>query len=357
MQVYLSALVFCPTNSIIRGLFRTEQPSWPVKPRVDDNWSPSLQTLEGHDDNVISVTFSPDERILASSSEDSTVKLWDTTTGQCVRTIQTSGPADSVAFSTNGVTLASASNCFIELWNTRTGHCVERLATYGDPQSVAFSSDEVTLASGSDMKVVQLWDLDSSQCVQTLKGHHACLTSVIFSRDGSLITSASDDNTVKLWETNTGICLKTVCHYSVISVGFPPGGPYVAFATDAGVEMQNLTTCQHFRLTADQLLEEIDTIGISCDGTKFAAGLESGGIYVWDVTTNQSKRMPSGHHGRMMSIAFAGGGALFASASTDESIKLWDLTINQPHAPLQLPFASSASIRFRADNCRALSMS
>jgi WD40 repeat protein len=76
LQVYASALVFSPTRSRIRILFRDVEPRWiRTSPAVEENWSPYLQTLEGHTDLVRSMTFSHDGRRLASSSDDKTVRI------------------------------------------------------------------------------------------------------------------------------------------------------------------------------------------------------------------------------------------------------------------------------------------
>jgi WD40 repeat protein len=82
LQVYTSSLVFSPAMSRIRELFRDEEPSWvEISPKVDDHWSPLLQTLEGHTGSVQSVVYSPDGQQLASASVDKTIRTWDAETG------------------------------------------------------------------------------------------------------------------------------------------------------------------------------------------------------------------------------------------------------------------------------------
>jgi WD40 repeat protein len=55
-----------------------------------------LRTLEGHTNRVQSVTFSTQGKTLASSSEDETIKLWDVETGECLKTLRSSRPYEGM---------------------------------------------------------------------------------------------------------------------------------------------------------------------------------------------------------------------------------------------------------------------
>ncbi|KAF2201566.1 hypothetical protein GQ43DRAFT_356760, partial [Delitschia confertaspora ATCC 74209] len=88
LQAYMSALIFSPTDSLIRDIFKKEEPNYiTIKPDIGDKWSACLQTLEGHSSSVWSVAFSHDSTWLASASFDKTVKIWDPSSGDCLQTL------------------------------------------------------------------------------------------------------------------------------------------------------------------------------------------------------------------------------------------------------------------------------
>jgi WD40 repeat protein len=130
LQTYASALLFSPTGSLIRQLFQHEEPqAISIRPTLSEEWSACLQTLEGHSGDVNSVAFSHDSTRLASASYDSTVKIWDASTGACMHTLKGhSNEVTSVAFSHDSTRLASASyDSTVKIWDASTGACVQTL--------------------------------------------------------------------------------------------------------------------------------------------------------------------------------------------------------------------------------------
>jgi WD40 repeat protein len=162
LQVYYSAIVFAPEQSIVRKTFRNQFPAWlSLPPQVVSDWNACLQTLEGHSGSVLSVTFSHDSTRVASASSDKTIKIWDASSGQCLQTLE--GYSDLVG-------------------------------------PVAFSHDSTRVASASSDKTVKIWDASSGQCLQTLEGHSDWVRSVAFSHDSTRLASASADKTAKIWD-------------------------------------------------------------------------------------------------------------------------------------------------------------
>lgn len=156
---------------------------------------------------VSSVAFSPGSTLLASGSADSTLRLWDMATLQQRRLIQGHGDdIVTVTFSPNSAILASGSkDKTVRLWNPLTGQLRQTLEGHSDAiRSITFSPNSEVLASGSDDKTIKLWDVATGRLLQTLQGLRNGIISASFSADSTVLASASFDNTVKLWVPGTG---------------------------------------------------------------------------------------------------------------------------------------------------------
>ncbi|MFF2078595.1 WD40 repeat domain-containing serine/threonine protein kinase [Kitasatospora sp. NPDC058162] len=288
-------------------------------------------TLAGHTDMVDSVVFSPDGETLASASFDDTVRLWDLATRTSIATL--TGHTDvvySVAFSPDGKTLASASNDkTVRLWDLATRTSTATLTGHTDAVStVAFSPDGKTLASASNDKTVRLWDLATRTSTATLTGHTDAVSTVAFSPDGKTLASASFDHTVRLWDlaTRTSTATLTGHSYQLYSVAFSPDGKTLASGgLDDTVRLWDLAT-RTSAATLTAHADVVNAVAFSPDGKSLACAGGNKTIQLWDLATRTSTATLTGHTGAVGSVAFSLDGKTFASASNDKTIRLWKLS-------------------------------
>ncbi|KAK6016405.1 WD domain, G-beta repeat protein, partial [Ostertagia ostertagi] len=168
----------------------------------DDASAKSEVTLHGHSGVVYSVHFSPDNRLLASSSLDCTIRLWSLETQKNVVVYRLSRPVWQVQFSNRGYYMCSAGED-----NTAMLWCTERMYPlrifpdcYGSVNCVDFHPNCNYVVGGSCDRYVRVWDVLTGTCVRTFSGHSAAVTAVKVSPCGRYIISTGADGAVCVWD-------------------------------------------------------------------------------------------------------------------------------------------------------------
>ncbi|MBE8970250.1 serine/threonine protein kinase [Nostocales cyanobacterium LEGE 12452] len=204
----VKSLAFSPNGQILASGSRDKTVKlWDV------NTGTEICTIIGHQLQVNGVAFSPQGQLLASASYDRTIRLWQIESSQrelqnrpCYSLLSTlSGHAWAVltvAFSPNGKILATGSDDnTIKLWEVNTGQLICTLVGHSwSVVAVAFTADGETLLSASCDKTVKLWRVSTAEEIVTLSGHIDSVSAVAVSKVTQLIASGSRDKTIKLWQ-------------------------------------------------------------------------------------------------------------------------------------------------------------
>jgi WD40 repeat protein len=95
--------------------------------------------LDGHKTSVGSLAVSSKGDLLASGSEDETVRLWSTVTGEELRCLNLKEPVRAIAFSLCGGLLASAAGTTLRVWDVSTGDVIDIFSIYGTITDLAFA--------------------------------------------------------------------------------------------------------------------------------------------------------------------------------------------------------------------------
>jgi WD40 repeat protein/tetratricopeptide (TPR) repeat protein len=162
---YLTSLAFSRdgTRLVAGGRGEAGQPGqamvWDLPPQTP------APTLTGHTNSILQATFSPDGTRLATSSYDSTVRLWDVRTGQTVRTWKgVAGEVWGVGFAPDGNRILTArieigGRSEVKVWDVATGaERIELKGWEGMALSAAFSSDGTRIVGTAFDKAPRVWD-------------------------------------------------------------------------------------------------------------------------------------------------------------------------------------------------------
>jgi eukaryotic-like serine/threonine-protein kinase len=285
-------------------------------------------TLKSQTDAILSVAFSTDGGTLATASHDNTIQIWKISTDRALNTFQ--DHVNAIALSSDGRTLAAADwDKNVQLWGVTNGQVLDTMDGHTAPVfAVAFSPDGRTVASGSGDKTVRLWSVATGKSTNVLTGHTSDVRAVAFSPDGQLIASGSADDTINLWDAATGKLLRTLKGHTkpVNAVAFSSDGHTLATASDdMSIILWDPSTgaVQH---TLHGHTDAVRSVAFSPDGRTLASGSDDTTVRLWSVASGAALTTLQGHSGAVNSVAFSPDGATLATGSADTTIRLWDLT-------------------------------
>lgn len=296
--------------------------------------------------DVNSIAFSPDDRLLASSSQTG-IQLWNLATGQSRGSVLTgSAGTNSIAFSPNGTILAAGCNDkTVRLWNAASGQPTSNSPFTGHTDavdSVAFSPSGKTLVSGSADGSLRLWDVASGQTITTFTSDTQAKTSVAFSPDGKMLASGSADGTVILWNADpeqSAINRRLADSGGLRNALFSPDGKIVFTGNENGqVLLQDANTGKLLATLStsgypllkpnnaqNQNLYAIESLALSSDGSILVAGRLDGTITLWNWKTRKPVGPPIKHPALLYKIALSSNGHILASGGDGGTIMLWNV--------------------------------
>ncbi|KAJ3488446.1 hypothetical protein NLG97_g6197 [Lecanicillium saksenae] len=384
LQAYASALMFSPQKSRIRQLFSDDQfldMSLTHSPEVD--WSQCIHIIADQGQlKCFSYVHGNNERLIAQSHQTGNVfiRVWDTTTGDCVRSTKISNQAHKfrrASINAEGnVALVEHADA-LELWDlekatrlqalegqgsqlhsaifppnsntvififpegtikeleTTTGHCTVTNAVewvdlahrsqfrhaelVGDGRKVLL---HLQLPSGREGEM-RLYDKHNGNLIRAVRSPSGGCAIAAASSDCRMFATyrVSYPEFIYIWDADTFDEVVQVESSSTLAT-FLEGSTMIATATSTGeIKIWGIPSGGLLRVVV--LHTAIALISFSGDGTRVATG-SFGTVSIWDMQLDSQSRTPDTQKTRIQATAFSEDGSMLASISRSGTIKIWD---------------------------------
>ena len=228
---------------------------------------------------------------------------------------------------------AKANSITVKTQNILGWECIRTLKGHIAPvSSIAISPDSQIFATGSNDKTVKQWDSSTGQYLFTYVGQEKEVSSISYSPDGQTLVIGSFDRKVTLRDLKTKsfqTFLQQNLPYShegfVHATTFSPDGKLlISGGDDRAIKIWNRKTGKVIRTLIGHL-EGILSIAISPDGQTLVSGSSDKSIKIWNCRNWENLHTLHGHTNWVFSVAIGSNGKILASGSSDSTAKLWNL--------------------------------
>jgi len=301
---------------------------------------------ESHSNEVMSLSFSPDGKVLATGSVDRTIKCWDIASGRLLRTIIGHGGwVTALHFSMDGRYLLSGdADGLIKVWDMAIKE--QPVWPQEKPKSIsatAFTPSNELIAIGRDPRNrLTLWNLSNGKVLLDLGGAPA-IDRAVFSKDAALFALAMEKE-IRIYSVATGnlISARSTSGVGVYSVEFSPdatmvlsgdrSGNYIVSKVSSGQTVALLNSGQGYYRAV-----------FSPDGKQIASADEDGKVRIWSLDSKRIEKTLIGHTAVVRLMSFSPDGRRMATAAEDNTLRIWDIA---SETELKQPIHSNFLERF-----------
>jgi len=301
-----------------------------------------------HTGSVTSVIFSPDgKQIVSGSPDDKTIKIWDVSTGQEIKSLFTdSDGVDDLRISPDGKQIIFSSfelPGIIRIWDINTGKKLRTFLSFshGPVESMDLSPDGRQIAIVFDesyddnISRICFFDANTGKLIRTFFAEDADI--IVFSPDGKRFAISYPNNKkIKIFDSFTGQEILTISEDEgwVYFLSFSPDGNCIISSDTSKQTYKPVITIWYANTGMKKTVisakpERYSPIAISPDGNLIAFVPDNKKtIGLFDITADKEIKTISdfsGHTDDIKCLAFSLDGKMIASGSKDKSIKLWDV--------------------------------
>jgi len=273
---------------------------------------------------------------LISCSFDTSMelKIWNLTTGQCIRTLKKKEKVVCCTTLSSNNLIASGYGKTIKIWNLDDGNTLLKLDNKSNVYCLLLLLNG-RLASGSLDTTIRIWELEeengcidnkAESCIDTLTGHQNYIICLENLQNGDLLSS-SFDNTLKIWELNSGICTQTIelqdgMEWIRCMKSLNNNSRLIACGhNDRLITIWNIDSCQCVKTLLGHL-DSVWDLKMSQLGHLLSCSLDST-IKIWNIVSGECIKTLNGHNDAVLCLKLYANDKII-SGSNDKTIKIWD---------------------------------
>jgi WD40 repeat protein len=295
---------------------------------------PARKTLIGSLATVRSIAFRQDGAMLSSIGVDCPLAIFNLTgSNHDPYEHEVRGSVRFAAFSPNNRLLATSSPTATVLLHDLVNHESRMLdgnsAATAGANCLAFSPDGTTLAVGHEDGGISVWDAQSRQRRLTLAAHEGVIAAIAFAPDGSTVASSGGDRTTRIWDlpaSRLGYEIKSPAR-TLAALAYSANGRllFLSDQTKPVVWIWDVTSGVE-RSSLRGFTGAVVAVAASPDGTTLAAADYQGVVTFWDIATFKIRPTRLRHAG-ICTLAFAPDNSALVTGGFDGTINLWALPL------------------------------
>jgi WD40 repeat protein len=332
----------------------------------------------GHTGYINSIVFSPDGKIIATASDDTSLRLWDVQTGMPLRIFYAAANSiypdmerlQRVQFVNNGRIVCGSTKDKLVLWDFNSGTIIRKFEAAGPKSQCSFDGKTAVIDRYAR---VEIRDIQTGSVLHTLD-HQSRVENLEISPNGKVILTETISG-ISTWDLDSGMLLTffakdqgkwwngvlaitpdsnhflyahgnqirlldivsgevqltiTVNEW-VFGMSFTPDGESVwvntfgaiyQFDTRTGKELQRLATSQYL---GTRFYISVLAIAVSSDGSQVAAASDDKRIWIWNVQSGKLLNRLYGHTASVCTAAYTPDGQGLLTGGNDQAALLWDL--------------------------------
>ncbi|MDO4584232.1 MAG: WD40 repeat domain-containing protein [Planctomycetia bacterium] len=329
------------------------------------------------------LALTADGKFVLGGRYDYTVKMWESETGKLEHEFNYRGsPINKVALTTTEVNLSGESareepvdeenlatipekerilslsmDHSMKLWEEKNGTLLESTLAAEELYAIAYDEPRHRVVIAGKDPIIRMLDLKTMEIQKAFRGHENAVFAVAVSPNGERLASGGADGSLYIWDTQDPeepLAMLKGHKNGVNALVFYSDTILISAGADKVIRAWNLKTEKSVRMMTGHT-DVVLALALSPDKKLLLSGGLDDSIRLWNPKTGKQLKKLTGHTDEVSTLAFSPDGKIFVSGSWDNTIKIWDTEKREEKGTLEEHSEPLFCVRFTPDGKRILS--